>query len=288
MSSPLIPSGQQNFCDVWKDGVAGVVADLGVPSPTVAMGPLTAATSLAPEERDAKIAARFKCAGSLTGEFLWQVDKPVALRLAQLLMSEPAGAGAEFTGAHADAFAEFIRQAAGQAASIWKQRIGLEVEFAFLPPPLPPEAVWSQSAALQLSGEGLIGISATLLLAPQLVESLEAFKAATAAAPAPSAAPQPTRDANGLEGLPNNLDLLLDVELEATIRFGERELLLREIFALMPGSLVELNQLVNEPAELLIAGRTIARGEVVVVDGNFGLRVSEVASRGQRAAVLQN
>jgi flagellar motor switch protein FliN len=287
MSSPTIASGQQSFCDAWKDGVAGVVTDLGIPTPTVVIGPLVASTPLAPEERDAKIPARFNYAGPLTGEFLWLVDKPVALRLAQLLMSEPADANAEFTGAHADAFAEFTRRAAGQAAAIWKQRFGQEVEFAFQPPPPPPEAVWPQSAALQLSGEGLVGISATLLLAPKLLESLEGFKVDTPAAPSQSVAPLPSRDANGSEGPPNNLDLLLDVELEATIRFGERELLLREIFALMPGSLVELNQLVNEPAELLIAGRTIARGEVVVVDGNFGLRVSEVASRSQRAAVLQ-
>ena len=87
-------------------------------------------------------------------------------------------------------------------------------------------------------------------------------------------------------GATPNLALLLDVELQATIRFGQRDMLLREVFGLMPGAVVELNQLVNEPAELLVAGRLIARGEVVVVDGNFGLRVSEVAAAGQRAALL--
>jgi flagellar motor switch protein FliN/FliY len=55
----------------------------------------------------------------------------------------------------------------------------------------------------------------------------------------------------------------------------------------MPGSVVELNQLVTEPAELLVAGRLVAKGEVVVVDGNFGLRVTEVVSRSQRAAMLE-
>jgi flagellar motor switch protein FliN len=106
------------------------------------------------------------------------------------------------------------------------------------------------------------------------------------AAPVPPTA-QGGAEATPARSLPSNLELLLDVELEATIRFGERELFLRDIFALMPGSVVELNQMLNEPAELLIAGRRIARGEVVVVDGNFGLRVSEVASRSERAAVFQ-
>jgi len=77
------------------------------------------------------------------------------------------------------------------------------------------------------------------------------------------------------------------VELDATIRFGRHEMLLRDILGLMPGVVVELDQLINEPAELLVAGRMIARGEVVVVDGNFGLQVTEVASDRQKAEILQ-
>jgi flagellar motor switch protein FliN/FliY len=93
--------------------------------------------------------------------------------------------------------------------------------------------------------------------------------------------------AAGDDGIPANLALLLDAELEATIRFGDREMLLREIFDLMPGDVVELDQMIDEPAHLIVAGRTIAKGDVVVVDGNFGLRITEVASASQRAAVIQ-
>lgn len=74
------------------------------------------------------------------------------------------------------------------------------------------------------------------------------------------------------------LDLLLDVQLEATIRFGERQLLLRDVLSAGPGSLIELDRELQEPADLLVAGRLIARGEVVVVNGNFGLRVTELVS----------
>jgi flagellar motor switch protein FliN len=91
----------------------------------------------------------------------------------------------------------------------------------------------------------------------------------------------------GDDGIPANLALLLDAELEATIRFGDREMLLREIFDLMPGDVVELDQMIDEPAHLIVAGRTIAKGDVVVVDGNFGLRITEVASTSQRAEVIQ-
>ena len=88
------------------------------------------------------------------------------------------------------------------------------------------------------------------------------------------------------EPLPANLALVLDVALEATIRFGQREMLLRDIFGLMAGAVIELDQLVNEPAELHVAGRLVARGEVVVVDGNFGLRVTEVAALHERVAAI--
>lgn len=84
-----------------------------------------------------------------------------------------------------------------------------------------------------------------------------------------------------------NLCLLLDAELEATIRFGKRQLPLGEILGLAPGDVVELEQHVDEPAHLIVAGRAIAKGEVVVVDGNFGLRITEVASASQRAEAIR-
>jgi flagellar motor switch protein FliN len=83
-----------------------------------------------------------------------------------------------------------------------------------------------------------------------------------------------------------SLDLLLDVELEATIRFGGRQLPLREILSMTVGSVVELDKRIDEPAELFVAGRLIAKGEVVVVDGSFGLRVTEVISAPEQAALL--
>src|SRR5262249_36076382 len=84
-----------------------------------------------------------------------------------------------------------------------------------------------------------------------------------------------------------NLSLLLEAELDATIRFGNRHMPLREILRLVPGDVVELEQHVNEPAQLIVAGRAIAKGEVVVVDGNFGLRITEVASTIQRAEAIR-
>jgi flagellar motor switch protein FliN/FliY len=92
----------------------------------------------------------------------------------------------------------------------------------------------------------------------------------------------PGADAN-TNGSP--LDLLMDVQLEATICFGERKLLLRDILSAGPGTLIELDRELEAPADLLVAGRLIARGQVVVVEGRFGLRITElVGPRNSSAA----
>jgi flagellar motor switch protein FliN len=74
-----------------------------------------------------------------------------------------------------------------------------------------------------------------------------------------------------------NLDLLMAVELALTLRFGSRRLLLREVLDLNPGAVVELDRQVEEPVDVLLDGRLVARGEVVVMDGNYGVRITEVA-----------
>ena len=76
--------------------------------------------------------------------------------------------------------------------------------------------------------------------------------------------------------LPKNLKLVMDVELNVSLRFGQRQMPLREVLELASGSVVELDRFVDEPVELLLDGKLIARGEAVVVDGNYGLRVTEI------------
>ena len=82
----------------------------------------------------------------------------------------------------------------------------------------------------------------------------------------------------GLSAAPpaGKFDLLMDAELDVTVRFGKKSMLLREIMELDAGAVVEQDRQVQEPVDLLLAGRLIARGEVVVVDGNYGLRVLEI------------
>jgi flagellar motor switch protein FliN len=101
--------------------------------------------------------------------------------------------------------------------------------------------------------------------------------AAQPAAPSAAAPPQsaPPNWSAGIE-------LLLDVELEAALRFGCKELPLGEILDLGPGDVVQLDRNVADPVDLIVGDKIVARGEVVLVNGNFGLRVTEVASPRKR------
>jgi flagellar motor switch protein FliN/FliY len=72
---------------------------------------------------------------------------------------------------------------------------------------------------------------------------------------------------------------VIDVPLTVTLRFGERVMRLREVLELSTGTLVELDRQVEEPVDLILNEKVIARGEVVIVDGNYGLRVTEVVER---------
>jgi flagellar motor switch protein FliN/FliY len=80
------------------------------------------------------------------------------------------------------------------------------------------------------------------------------------------------------EGTGNaKLDLLLDIEVDVSLRFGSRELAMRELLATGPGDVLELDRTITDPVDLVVGDKIVARGEVVLVNGNFGLRVTEVA-----------
>jgi flagellar motor switch protein FliN len=76
----------------------------------------------------------------------------------------------------------------------------------------------------------------------------------------------------------NELQRLHDVPVELAVEIGRTRMTIGETLALGPGSIVSLNRLAGEPVDLLVNGRPIARGEVVVVDEEFGLRVTEIVA----------
>jgi flagellar motor switch protein FliN/FliY len=79
-----------------------------------------------------------------------------------------------------------------------------------------------------------------------------------------------------------DIALLLDVPLQVTVELGRTQLRIRNVLELVPGSIVELDKLAGEPVDVLVNGKQIARGEVVVIDEEFGVRITEVASQAKR------
>jgi flagellar motor switch protein FliN/FliY len=271
-----------SFVQIWKTAFGKVLAQLGANEVNTPDADPAKIAGAGPDDQ-AMLAVRFTGGGCLKGQLHWSTEKSVAVQFAQLLMSEPLDAAAEFTSMHLDGYLEFLRQVAGEVAVAWKQLHQLPTELNHqpeVPGAMPVEA----TAAFLVESDKCKGLAVRLDVDAEMLAAI-------------SAAPEPQQEdartveedpasTEGAKNLPANLDLILDVQLDATIRFGQREMLLKDVFALMPGAVVELEQLVNEPAELLIAGRRVATGEVVVVDGNFGLRVKEVSSPAQRVMAL--
>lgn len=86
--------------------------------------------------------------------------------------------------------------------------------------------------------------------------------------------------------IPPNLDMIMDIGLVCTARLGRVEMPIADILNLGPGSILEVGHLVDEPIELLVNDKLIARGDVVVVDEKFGLRITEIVSQADRIKSL--
>jgi len=89
----------------------------------------------------------------------------------------------------------------------------------------------------------------------------------------------------GLTGaIRSGVDLILDVELNVTVELGRATMQVRDVLALGPGSVVELDTLAGEPVSVVVNNKIIARGEIVVIDENFGVRITEIVDGGERRA----
>jgi len=346
---PEMSPAAQQFVQIWADATSHVLGRLhGSPlTATPIPAPAEAASPPQPEE---SCWICFAVSGRLSGSHAFQCPRSDAVRMTQLLMSEPLDPTAALDETRADALSEVFRQVAGIAAAVCKSACGGEVQFeltaktqpewtpagsgfrAFAAPQvsaihwtllinsplraaleaaapekpqqeqappeiaapvaIKPEKTASENAAPEVAREK----SPETPPAPPAAPPLATAPPASAAPPAPQqtnavSAPMskpvaPAPSANGAPP-PANLELLLDVQLDASLRFGERQMLLRDILELRPGSVVELDRRIQEPAELLISGRVVAHGEVVIVDGNYGLRITDISHPRDRLKSLE-
>ena len=135
--------------------------------------------------------------------------------------------------------------------------------------------------AAQLEQRASGGIAQPALSKDELNDILGDFPSGGSGGGAPRISPR-----NNFGGA-DNLDLVLDIRLLATARLGRVEMPIGDVLNLGPGSILEIAHLVDEPIELLINGKLIARGDVVVVDEKFGLRITEIVSQRERIESLR-
>lgn len=269
-----------DFLKIWSDSLGQALGQITSSEVACAVGG-QAPSDLAPAG-DNDLRVMITCTGGLRGEMTLRIPAPTVLRLAQTFMSEPPTPEAELTADHGEAVIELLRQVGGIAVTAAKPRWG-EIQLAIERAAGAPS--WSASSTFWLqTGEAgpaqstlEFGLSAALVAELRAEKEKPAPKAApgeqtaTSSATASSSADDPMVGAGALAAL-------MDVHLAMTLRFGTRSMLLREILDLSPGSVVELDRKVKEPVDLLLDGRLVARGELVVIEGNYGLRVTDLSA----------
>jgi flagellar motor switch protein FliN/FliY len=284
--SPSASGGTKVYLSAWTASACDVLEKItGTPFTAVDLTPQEV-TEEAETLRGKGVWLRFTVGKALGGEQSFGISKSDALHLAQILMGEPSDLTRDFSGEYQDALAELFRQFAGTAALALKPGVGGEVSFEWAgygPGNWKPQVQWG----FRLKSEGAAQFLLVILLDPDLGESLASGHSGKAApAFAASKRRDPPTSAAATTGK-RNINLLLDVELPVALRFGKREMPLRDILELSAGAVVELDQKILEPVELLVGGKVVAHGEVVVSDGHYALRVTEVLNPLERIESLR-
>jgi len=203
-----------------------------------------------------------------------------ALSVARLVLGEEAIDSDVFAPEHQDALRETVNQMFSSASSSLRVFFGKPVGIA------PAELRhldqadgWHHHAASVAIGvltiDGVPRARLGLTIPTSLTEEVLATQASALTARVQSAA-----------GTPPGLDLILDIAMPVTVELGRTRMLIRDILALGPGSIVELDKLAGEPVDLLVNDRPIAKGEVVVIDENFGVRLTQISQAAERLRSL--
>ena len=287
----------QSWIEAWRSCTQDVLSQVTSQANVVELGdePLAA--------DDSDLRYTITAGGAVQGEMALRLSQRSGLTLARKLLGESSPAEvqgeaqgpATITDENREALEELLRQISGLAATTVGAQAGGSVNFQLTRAEAPWAGTADYAVVLRSQGEA-DAVALDLRLSPALaaaVSSRAESKAASenklaAGAPPPPASPPPAIDSTPL-GPPevaqdaiqpsasgDRYRRLLDVGLGVKLRFGTRSMMLRDVLALSSGLVVELDNELNSPVDLLLDGRVIARGEVVVIDGKYGLRVGEV------------
>jgi flagellar motor switch protein FliN len=261
-SAPELRPELRNWCEAWRTCLQNVLAQVSGQPATfeISPGPLAATNS--------DMWYTVVAGGATRGEMTLRLSASSGTRLAQKFLNETEPAVEGITPDHKEALEELLRQIAGLAATALAATVGGEVQLHIAASAAPS---WSSDAivCLQTRDEAGISITVEIQISPALAAALQPrTQAGSDPPPVPSL---PTQSAPAA-----SYRRLMDVALDVKLRFGTRRMLLRDVLALSAGVVVELDNSLHSPVDLLLDGRLIAQGEVVIVDGKYGLRVTEI------------
>jgi len=212
-----------------------------------------------PSQRGMPVHFRLSLEGALSGECFVEFYEPQAMRLLSKMLGERI---AEFTEVHSETLARFIASATEGLVASRSDEYG---QLRFRVERVSGLAFGGMFVVPLATSEEEPDIQVLLYFGGSFLDTLSMLHDSTH-----------ERQADESVVAPHNLKLVMDVELNVSLRFGQRQLPLREVLDLSSGSVIELDRMADEPVELYLDGKLIARGEAVVVDGNYGLRVTEI------------
>lgn len=220
---------------------------------------------------------------------IWAIcfDKRTAATLCDMMLG---GDGRDdYTDEDADALAELINQLMGGAATaltaLSQKVIGIKSIEPLRYPPFPIAVVFQTDITIDGSGRGALYV----VVEQDKLDALAQLKGGgkpmeeNRVKDVQFSQLTPT----GGTGEERPMDLIMNVKLRLTVELGRSEMLVKDILELGPGSVIELNKLAGEPIDILANNTLVAKGEVVVVDENFGVRVTSLVSPEERLQSLK-
>lgn len=218
--------------------------------------------------------------GSASGSYVLAIDASGASAVASLI------AGVEQPAAHTviDTYREICNEALGLVSATAASK-GMTLKLAAITFVGEQQTAGAEVFALttaKLAAPVMVAVWTNVQSAAADTQSppANASKAATAAAPrpAPHVASKLSRD---------RMQVILDMDLPLTARFGRTEMPLKALTRIGPGSVIDLGRSAEEPVEVLVSNRVVARGEVVIVSGNYAIRILDVISSQDRTGLLE-
>lgn len=284
----------QDWFDSWRSSAQDVLTQ-------VCRQPVTfEAVSEPLAAGDSDLRYPVKVTGTVEGEMALRLSGASAIRLARKFVGAPAPSQEDvkpekgISEEDREALEELLRQISGLAATTVGKGQGGSIHFTLSS--AEGQATWTSEyiGTLRTRDDKGIETAMELIVSPALATALLAREEASAASASRASGPLPTAPGTNPDepplptrppqpegpSLPNAANecyrRLFDVGLGVKLRFGTRRMLLRDVLALSSGLVVELDNELNSPVDLLLDGRVIARGEVVVIDGKYGLRVTDI------------